>query len=91
MDDYDFDWREYSDAMKKESQARRRRNREQSLELLRTKHIPFASHNNGVHLVVTARDGLIDFWPGTGKYKLRSGGEGRGVFNLLKLCEAGDE
>lgn len=35
-----------------------------------TKHV--ASHNNGLHLIVTANNGrIIDVWPSTGKWMIR--------------------
>jgi len=68
------------------SQEKRAHNRERSAEFLRSEGIPFIRKNCGSHLIVTSLDGLIDFWPGTGKFIARSGGKGRGVKNLIKLC-----
>ena len=51
--------------------------------------IPFVSKNNGAHLIVEGNDGYIDFWPGTGKWIVRSPKfEGFGIKNLLEyiLC-----
>lgn len=70
-----------------ESQKKRKRNRENSTEILKSRGVEFSSHNKGAHLIVTSRYGLVDFWPGTGKFIVRKSGEkGRGVFNLLKMC-----
>ena len=58
---------------------KRTSNRESSAEILKENGIDFVSHNGGAHLVV---NGSIDFWPGTGKFMVRTnGGKGRGVFN----------
>lgn len=70
------------------SKIKRANNRKQSAQLLTERGVEFESKSAGVHLIVTARDGLVDFWPGTGKFIPRfAGRKGRGVFNLLKLCE----
>jgi hypothetical protein len=75
-------------AMKEASQEKRANNRQSSAEILKNKGVEFESKNLGAHLIVTGKKGLIDFWPGTGKFIPRNGGRnGRGVFNLLKLCQ----
>ena len=66
-----------------ESQERRARNRKASIEHLEAAQVPFDSHNNGAHLVVKFQGVTVDFWPGTGKWAVRRGLSGRGVFNLL--------
>ena len=73
-----------------DGKRRRNRNQESSPKILRDKGIEFQEMNNGVHLIVQGKDGLIDFWPSTGKFIARSGRSGRGVFNLIKLCEVKD-
>lgn len=65
----------------------RQRNRLYSPTILAERGIHFEVKNGGAHLIVTGRDCLIDFWPGTGKYIARDGRKGRGVRNLMKLCE----
>ena len=60
---------------------KRRSNREKSRQILLSKGIGFDEKNHGAHLIV---NGNIDFWPGTGKWRDRTGGNGRGVFNLIK-------
>jgi len=73
--------------LKKHNQKKRSNNRISSTEILKDKGIEFKSHNGGIHLIVSGRDGLIDFWPSTGKFIMRdSKKEGRGVRNLLKEC-----
>ncbi len=72
--------------MKKHSQDKRKRNRESSANTLQKKGIDFIVKNCGIHLIVKGKNGLIDFWPGTGKFIARNGKKGRGVFNLIKLC-----
>lgn len=81
------DMGEIFNAMRECSKKKRANNRQSSPEILKEHGIQFKTFNNGAHLVVYGRDGLIDFWPGTGKFITRSGEKGRGVFNLLTLCE----
>lgn len=69
--------------MKEASQEKRAHNREQSTEILRKCRVPFESHNGGAHLVIMVGE-FTDFWPGTGKWIVRGGPSGRGVFELLK-------
>jgi hypothetical protein len=71
------------------SQIKRTQNRDSSRNLLEARNIEFEIKNNGAHLIVKGKNGLIDFWPGTGKFKTRSGIHGRGVFNLIKICRKG--
>lgn len=71
------EWRE----MKRE---KKRANQSSSTDLLRERGVEFESHNNGVHLVVRSAGKVIDFWPSTGKFIVRGGKTGRGVFNLLR-------
>ena len=74
-------------AWKEQSKKKRASNRERSLELLGEKGISYKEKNGGAHLVVSGAKGVVDFWPGTGKWIARYGKQGRGVFNLIKECE----
>lgn len=68
-----------------ESKERRKRNRQFSAECLRSYSIEFETKSEGVHLVVTLPDRVIDFWPGTGLFTDRHTKQnGRGVHNLVK-------
>ncbi len=70
-------------AAKREKKAN---NLSASTDILAKAGVNFTSHNNGVHLIVQHKDRLIDFWPSTGKWGVRSANLwGRGVFSLLKL------
>ena len=69
--------------MKQLSQGRRADNRKNSALFLTERGISFTSKNSGAHLIVEYTDGLIDFWPGTGRWIARSGKKGFGVKNLL--------
>lgn len=71
--------------IKEFSQNKRAENREKSTNILIDYNINFESKNEGAHLIVKGSELIIDFWPGTGKYIVRGGEEGRGVFSLLKL------
>jgi hypothetical protein len=70
---------------KEESQARRGDNRENSAKILADNGVSFESRNMAAHLIVKGTSITVDFWPGTGKWIVRGGKTGRGVFNLLKL------
>lgn len=85
--DDDYSMGDVFNAMKKAKQEKRAQNRETSPEILRRAGVAFAEFNMGAHLVVKHGDGAItvDFWPGTGKWIVRGGRKGRGVFNLLRL------
>ncbi len=58
-------------AHKKMKQEKRSDNREQSAEILARAGIIFESRNIGAHLIVSSSIGVIDFWPGTGKWIVR--------------------
>lgn len=79
------DMGEIFNGMKEESQKRRADNRESSAKILNDNGISFESKNVGAHLIVRGHEITVDFWPGTGKWIVRNGKAGRGVFNLLKL------
>ena len=73
-------------ALRAESRAKRARNRDSSRRLLDERDIPYTAHNEGLHLVV---GGSVDFWPGTGLWKVRhSNQQGRGVRHLINYWES---
>lgn len=75
-------------ALKEHSKLKKKRNLEFSTNLLFESGITFESKNNGVHLIITSDIGLIDFWPSTGKFKVRSRTKyGRGVKNLINAIK----
>ncbi len=77
---------ELYESCRKARQAKRRDNRAFSTDLLREHGIPFVSRNMGAHLIVTYKEKVVDFWPGTGRFIIR--GEHtkqRGVRVLLKV------
>lgn len=57
--------------------------RENVPRTLRGFGVNFSSHNNGAHLIVESKFGLIDYWPGTGKWKCRNGDAGFSLDGLL--------
>lgn len=73
-------------ALKNSNNEKRENNRENSTRILKEKGVAFEIKNYGNHLIVEGKESLIDFWPSTGKFITRNGKTGRGVFNLLKLC-----
>lgn len=73
-------WRD----LKKSRQLNRAKNRDQSAAILRAAGIDFYTHNDGAHLIVQAKT-VIDFWPGTGRWKDRADGHTAfGVKSLIK-------
>jgi hypothetical protein len=71
------------------SREKRANNRNQSARTLTQFKIPFSSHNIGAHLIVKCGEQMIDFWPGTGKWIIRGGKDGkRGVMNLVKFYQS---
>lgn len=76
--------KDHFDDLRKYNQHKRASNREKSQQLLVKHGVTFTIHNSGAHLIVHSPEGLIDFWPGTGKWIIRGKADGRGVFNLLK-------
>lgn len=72
-------------ALREDSIERKAQNRERSARLLQERGVQFTEHNCGAHLVVTVGEKVADFWPGTGKYRVRGTTRyRRGVFNLLR-------
>lgn len=72
-------------------QLKRAKNAVSSAEMLEEASIPFKSYNCGVHLVLDCgAAGIVDFWPSTGLFRPRNGGEGRGVKNLIKVWKRGN-
>lgn len=84
----DDDWAEFTRQKREESKARRAGYRAHAANRLDELGIPYTSHNEGAHLVVRGNNGLIDYWPGTGKFIARNGKKGRGLQGVLKLCSA---
>lgn len=69
---------------KKIKQQKRASNREHSAAFLRSEGIAFVSLNDGAHLRVSAGSELIDFWPGTGLWKVQGASQSkRGVYRLV--------
>lgn len=80
MSDMGDDFRE----MRQIQQIKRAYNRESSAKYLAARGIPFSVKNGGAHLIVDGKVGLIDFWPGTGRWYARCGQKG---FGVRGLCE----
>lgn len=69
--------------------AQRAWNRAHSAQQLTDRGIPFVSKNDGAHLIVTAKNTpIIDFWPGTGLWKVHGQStKQRGIYKLLALID----
>lgn len=79
MGDMIKDYKEINKVKKKEKVARK----EHSMELLKKHSIPFQVFNNGIHVRVL--DPIIEFYPTTGKWIVRSDGKvGFGIDPLLQ-------
>ena len=72
-------WADY----RKERQQKRRENREYSTAALMDLKVQFTEHNHGAHLIITTNKATIDFWPGTGKWKVRGSSNARHGLKLL--------
>ena len=71
--------------IKEEGRQRKERNKDWSTNRLKQLGIEFESCNDGVHLIVSHNGKVADFWPSTGKYKLRDQSEyKRGIKKLIK-------
>jgi len=80
------DMGEVFNEMKRYKQERRASNTEKSTQILVDRGVKFDSKNGGAHLIVYADCGkVIDFWPSTGKFRVRGQKKFQGgVFKLLK-------
>ncbi len=70
-------------AMKEDSKSRRANNRDSAPKALEGACISFESKNYGAHLIVSHKNVVVDYWPGTGKWIARKGKKGRGIKNLI--------
>ena len=61
-------------------QKRRAHNRNDGRAALDAAGIRYQVRNDGAHLIVESR---VDFWPGTGRWRFRTGEKGWGVQPLL--------
>jgi hypothetical protein len=58
-------------AMNDRSKSRRQSNRDNAPAILKEAGIEFSSHNDGAHLIVSGKTESFDFWPGTGRWRVR--------------------
>lgn len=87
-DDIGAMWREHAAAR----QIKRAGNREASAAMLHDAGISFQSNNDGAHLVVKHCGATVDFWPGTGLWRIRgSTARHRGVGRLISRLRAQEE
>lgn len=82
--DSDDSMRPIFDAMKVASAERRELNRESGAAKLTEAGIPFITNNRGVHLQITHNGVRVDYWPGTGLWRVPSTNHSRrGIKSLL--------
>lgn len=75
-------------ALKEHSKQKRTHNRSNSTAILTAHGIPFVVKNEGAHLIVTAGQKKINFWPGTGLWMVQGEPQRHGgVFKLLKYLK----
>lgn len=64
--------------------------RDNARRLLEHHGISFWSQNDGIHMIVKGNFQLIDFWPGTGRWKTRDKHfDGSGIQGLLEMIDSG--
>jgi len=82
MGDTGDDWKAFREA----NRQKKLNNKSYSTQYLIDNEIDFKSHNSGSHLVIMHGGlALADFWPSTGKYKVRGTIKyKRGLMNLIK-------
>lgn len=76
-------------ALKERNKAKKLSNIESSTLMIMDKGYDVDIKNNGVHLIVSHNNKVVDFWPSTGKFIVRNGKTGRGVKRLIKELEQG--
>lgn len=64
------------------SREKREDNKTKSTEILKENGISFDIRNRGYHLIIRRQEGIVNFFPSTGRYTGLF--DGRGVFNLLR-------
>lgn len=80
-------WSAFKDRAE-ESAERRAMNRAGCAEQLKALGIPFTTNNAGVHLMLTHNGQRIDYWPGTGKWRVPATGHSRrGIKSLLDFLK----
>jgi predicted Ser/Thr protein kinase len=79
-------------ALYEQNKLKREGNRVGSTKMLETAGIPFQALNNGAHLIIQYAEHklIIDFWPGTGLWRVRHTRpefKQRGVRKLLNYIQ----
>ena len=76
-------WRELR-AERSQHNAKRKVSNTATLEAM---GIPFASHNQGQHLVIKKGAVIVDFYPSTETWKARGGKKQKGLNYLLQVLQ----
>lgn len=63
-------------------------NRKNGAKYLADMGVSFEAKNDGAHLIVQHNGKTADYWPGTGKFKVREGKWDRGVTNLMAALDS---
>jgi len=85
------DMREDYDAYRAHSRGKKEKRYEQALIALAVENIHYVKKNDGVHLIINRENHTIDYWPTTGKWKVRNGRSGYGVEKLIDFIHKVDD
>ncbi|MBE1299724.1 MAG: hypothetical protein GJ680_07440 [Alteromonadaceae bacterium] len=88
----EWHYKTHFEVIKASSKQNRASNREHACVKLQHEGIRFTTANGGVHLIVQGKSEVIDYWPGTGKWRTRQTKQsGRGLNGVLQRCERRSE
>lgn len=74
--------------LREASQKKKRANLAFSTGLLVHNKVPFIAHNGGIHLEIRLTDQVIDYWPSTGLWWIRtSRNKRRGIHKLINYLK----
>lgn len=81
------DMAEAMGAMKVVQKYRRAQRRDSAQDQLTAANIKFKVFNDGAHIRIDAKGVTIDFWPGTGRWKVSDQSKSKhGIESLLAFC-----
>lgn len=76
-------------ALKQIKKAERKMLRDSSPDKLKAAGIAYLHRNFGAHLIVMHNKQIVDFWPGTEKWRFRNSEKtGSGIENLIQQLKA---
>jgi hypothetical protein len=72
-------------AMRRHCQEENAKRRVQGEAVLKAAGVSYTAYNNGQHIVIEAGGGVFDYWPSTGRWRMRPR---KGQFGVDKLLAA---